>query len=382
MRIAIICSYYPWPPSVGGVETIVRNVAVELARRGHEVHVVCSLLDVTTQNPVTNLGIEERNGVVIHKLKPSKFRVGYARILKGLKEEVAKIKPDVVHAHNLHPHLFQLAKWKGELGYKLIAELHYPAVNLDYLIQRILLKPAVKTLKLFSKNIDKFVAHTKLEKTWLEQQGTESTRIEILPTQHVSTILFEHKTKTSREDCMVLFLSRIVPKKGVHFLIKAFHEVRTHVPKSKLVIAGPEDSKYKRKLLDMVRELQLENAVKFLGFVTEEKKLELVASATVFCLPTLADYHPIVLLEAQALETPVVATRVGAIPEIVLDGETGFLVEPNNPRELAEVIIRLIEDEELWRRFSTKAREWAGNFTLEKRVDELESLYREVLNRD
>lgn len=100
MRIAIVCTYYPFPPSVGGVETIVRNITIELARRGHEVHVVASNLDVTIQKPITEFGVEERGVFIVHKLKPSSFRIGYARILKGLKETIAKIKPDILHAHN------------------------------------------------------------------------------------------------------------------------------------------------------------------------------------------------------------------------------------------------------------------------------------------
>jgi len=137
MRIAIVCSYYPWPPSVGGVETIVRNVAIELARRGHEVHVVTTPFDVTTMKQVTDYSVEERNGVVIHKLKPGKIRIGYARVVKGLRETVEKIKPEIVHSHNLHPPLFQLTNWKRRLGYKLVAELHYPAIELDFFIQKI-----------------------------------------------------------------------------------------------------------------------------------------------------------------------------------------------------------------------------------------------------
>lgn len=112
MRIAIVCSYYPWPPSVGGVETIVRNVSIKLARRGHEVHVITTPFDVTTMKQVSDYGVEERNGVIIHKLKPGGIRIGYARVLKGLKEAIERIRPEIVHSHNLHPHLFQLAIWK------------------------------------------------------------------------------------------------------------------------------------------------------------------------------------------------------------------------------------------------------------------------------
>jgi len=381
MKILIVSTYYPFPPSVGGVETIVRNVSIELAKRGHEAHIACSPLDVTAQKPVTSLGDEKREGVIVHKLEPSGFKVGYARILKRLKDTIMEIKPDIVHAHNLHPHIFQLVRWKKRFRYKLVAELHYPAVNLDFAIQKITLWPTMKMLKLVSNNIDIHIAHSRLEKTWLESHGIESSKIAVLPMQHISSALLNYKSPNTRNRFRVLFLSRVVPKKGVHILIKAFHNVTLRIPEAELVIVGSEDTKYKRMLLNLVEELALDKIVRFVNPVSEEEKFKLMISARIFCLPTLADYHPIVLLEAQALGTPLVSTKVGVIPDIVLDGETGILVRPNNPHELAEAIVKLIEDEELWKRLSTKARKWAQNFMLEKRVDELENLYHRILGK-
>lgn len=378
MRIAIVCTYYPFPPSVGGVETIVRNVAVELAKRGHEVHIITSNLDVTTQRTVTVLGVEEREGVIIYKLKPSKLRIGYARTLHGLKETLRKVRPDIVHAHNLHPHLFQLAKWKSELGYKLIAELHYPAINLDFLIQKLLMKPAMFALRKVSKNTDLFIAHTRLEKSWLEKHGIESSKINTIFTPHISKSLTEYPI-TKKDNNTILFLSRIVPKKGVHVLIEAFSYIINKVRNVRLLIAGQEDPIYVQKLRELVAKFRLGGFVHFLGSVSEEEKVKLLSSATLFCLPTLADYHPVALLEAQALGTPVVATNVGAISEVVVNGKTGILVEPGNVKQLAEALEMLLTDEEIRGRMSVSAREWAKNFTLEKVVDKLEAVYKNVL---
>lgn len=385
MRIAIVSTYYPFPPSVGGVETIVRQVAIELAKRGHEVHIVTSNLDVTTQKPVTNLGTEERERVIVHKLKAIWTGIGHARILKGLREKIQEVKPDIVHVHNLHPSLVQLVRWKEDLGYKLVAELHHFIVNLDFLSQRIVLPFALTLLRILGKNIDVFIAHTKLEENWLSSQGIPKTKIRRIFTPAISDKLFSYSTKAGsakNEEPLVSCISRIVPKKGIHVLIKAFAKVVNKYPETQLVIAGREEPGYSAELRRLIQILKIENHVKFIGYVTEAAKYKLIREARIFSLSTLADYHPIVLLEAQALGTPVVTTKVGAIPEIVLDEGTGILVEPGNVEQLAEAIIKLIEDKELWKRFSIKARKWAKNFTLEKRVDELESLYREVLNRD
>jgi glycosyltransferase involved in cell wall biosynthesis len=79
---------------------------------------------------------------------------------------------------------------------------------------------------------------------------------------------------------------------------------------------------------------------------------------------------------------PVIATRVGAVPEIVLDGETGLLVKAGDSYELAKSIIMLVKNDDLRRRFSMKAREWAKKFTLESAVTRLEEMYGCTLRRN
>ena len=79
---------------------------------------------------------------------------------------------------------------------------------------------------------------------------------------------------------------------------------------------------------------------------------------------------------------PVIATRVGAVPELMLDGETGLLVKAGDPYELAKSIATLIENEDLRRSFSVKAKEWAKKFTLESAVIRLEEMYGCTLRRN
>ena len=376
MRIAIVCSYYPWPPSVGGVETIVRNVSTELAKRGHEVHVVTTPFDVTTGRRVSDYGMEERSGVVIHKLRPGKVKIGYARVLKGLKETVQQIRPEVIHSHNLHPHLFQLARWRDKLGYKLVVELHHPAVNLDFPTQRILLPFVAYWMRRESPSIDIFLAHTNLEKSWLESKGIGGNAVKVISPPLISSRLFSYKSIAPNNSGYLLYVGRVVPKKGLHVLIKALSLVKD----TKLIVAGPTEERYLKRLQNLVAELGLEIHVKFKGRITEQEKIGLMSACSVFVCPTLADYHPIVLVEAQALGAPVISTKVGAIPEIVLHSKTGLLIEPNNERELAKAIDALLEDESLRKRFSLNAREFAENFVLERQVDKLEALYHEALN--
>jgi glycosyltransferase involved in cell wall biosynthesis len=374
MRIAIVCSYYPWPPSVGGVETIVRNVSMQLVKRGHEVYVVTTPFDVTTMKQVSEYGIEEKNGVIVYKLRPGKLKIGYARFIKNLKEVIEKIKPELVHAHNLHPHLLQLALWKEEIGYKLVAELHHPAIELDFFVQRLAMPFAILALKLASKNIDAFIAHTKLEKEWLETKVICNKKIFLINFPTISQELLNYNIQVENLGD-VLYLGRIVYRKGIHILVKALSIVKPYLEGFKATIAGPADQQYLKYLMELVEKFNLKDNVSFINFVKEEEKYKLIRSHKIFVLPSLKEYTPCVLLEAQALGVPVLTTKVGAIPEMVLDGETGLLIKPGDPYELAKSITMLIENEDLRRSFSTKAREWVKKFTLESSVTKLEEVY-------
>jgi len=375
MKIAIVCSYYPWPPSVGGVETIVRNASTELAKKNHEVYIVTTPFDVTTMKQVSAYGVEERDRVIVYKLKPSRLKVGYARFLKGLRETLKEIRPEIVHEHNLHPHLFQLTKWKNDASYRLVAELHHPAINLDFFAQRILLPFVTYWLKKNSSSIDVFLTHTQLEKSWLVSKGIKEDLIKVMEPPFISSKLFSCRSKEPSNSNRLLYVGRLVPKKGLQVLLRALSLVND----GELVIAGPYEKRYFENLQRLVRSLGLEDRVRLKGRVAEDEKIDLMSSCSVLVCPTLADYHPIVLLEAQALGVPVIATRVGAIPEIVINGETGLLVEPNNELELAKAIETLLNNDTLRLRFSRKAREFAKSFTAESAVEKLETLYRDVL---
>jgi glycosyltransferase involved in cell wall biosynthesis len=329
---------------------------------------------------VSEYGVEERGGVIIYKLKPGKLRVGYARFLKGLKETVEEIRPEIVHEHNLHPHLFQLAKWKNDASYRLVAELHHPAVELDFLVQRLMMPFAELGLKLIGKAVDAFIAHTMLEREWLVSRGIPNGKIVLVRFPAIPSELLNYNVhSTSLGD--ILYLGRIVHRKGVHVLLKALNIVKQRSSKIKVGIAGPSDPQYLENLKILVKQLKLEDIVSFIGTVKEEEKYILIRSYKVVVLPSLKEYTPSVLLEAQALGTPVIATRVGAVPEMVGEEETGLLVEPNNELELAEAIEILLSNDALRSEFSRKAREFVKKFTIEKSAEKLERLYHGILNK-
>ncbi|MEM2741060.1 MAG: glycosyltransferase family 4 protein [Nitrososphaeria archaeon] len=374
MRVAIVCSYYPWLAH-GGVETIVRNQASELARRGYEIHVVTTPFSVALAKEVSDYGTEERDGVIIHKLKPGKLKVGYARLLAGLKDIISSINPDIVHSHALHFHLLQLARWRKELDYKLVAELHHPIVNLEYLSAKLAYPLAYKALVMLQTNISALISYSKLESKWLISKGINPKRIiKVKPPVIPSKLLSYKPTPVNAWTIggKLLFVGRVRYIKGIHILLSALKLVK----EAQLVVAGSYDGRYFKSLSKLAEGLG--HRVKFIGPVSENEKYDLIGTSDVFVSPSLRDYHPLTLIEAQALGKPIVSTKVGAIPEIVANGQTGLLVEPNDEVKLANSLTTLLYNEDLRRSFSVKAKELANSFTIESSVSKLEQIYNSI----
>jgi glycosyltransferase involved in cell wall biosynthesis len=160
--------------------------------------------------------------------------------------------------------------------------------------------------------------------------------------------------------------------KGQQYLLDAATLVTRAVPDATFVILGRGD------LLDMLKEraraLGIEKRVMFLGY--REDVAALLQAIDVFVLPSLSEGLPLALLEAMAAAKPLVATEVGGIPEVVVDGETGFLVPPKNPEALAEKILLLLTDAELARRLGRHARlRVEERFSIASMVRAYEALY-------
>jgi glycosyltransferase involved in cell wall biosynthesis len=137
-------------------------------------------------------------------------------------------------------------------------------------------------------------------------------------------------------------------RKGVFDILKAVPLVQKHCSDVKFYLAGQEDRLGEQSRIDRAcAETKLNGAVQFLGLVSGQAKLDLFLRASVFVLPSYGENLPYALLEAMGAGLPVVATPVGAIPELVEDGRNGFLIPPGDYQALAARIVRLLEDASL-----------------------------------
>lgn len=193
--------------------------------------------------------------------------------------------------------------------------------------------------------------------------------------------LFQPDPAIVREP-IVLFVGRLVEKKGCDYLIRAMKVVQATRPELKLVIIG--DGKL-RSELERQAEAELEN-YQFLGAQSHERVRAWLNRAKLFCAPSVtaatgdAEGFGIVFAEAQAMGLPVVSFATGGIPEAVAHGETGFLAPERDWPQLANYILRLLHDETLWQEFSRRGQTWVReNFDIHRQTQKLEEIYRSVI---
>lgn len=152
----------------------------------------------------------------------------------------------------------------------------------------------------------------------------------------------------------LLYAGRISLKKGVLDLLKAIANSINSKFNLKAVIVGMFAEEDKKIIMNFIQENKLETHVIFPGFVPDI--YEYILKSKVVVLPTYRDYFPMILLEALLLERPIIATKVGDIPNIVIHNKNGFLVEPGNILQLSEAIGQIL-DEKQYARFKGNVKE-------------------------
>lgn len=177
---------------------------------------------------------------------------------------------------------------------------------------------------------------------------------------------------------IVLTLARLAPNKGHCYLIEAMPEVIQRFPNVHFVFAGAPDEQ--TALAQMAAALSVDDHLHILGFRTNT--ICLLAAADAFVLPSLAEGLPLAVIEALAAGLPVVATRVGGVPEVVCHGENGLLVPPADAAALQDALLRVLELDDATRlRWQQHARQTAQGFTAEAMAERTLGVYRSALTK-
>lgn len=179
-----------------------------------------------------------------------------------------------------------------------------------------------------------------------------------------------------KDDFVCATIGRLVPVKGHKYLIDAIQKVVKVIPFAKFLFIG--DGDLRSQLLEQAESLEVRNNICFPG--ARSDIAELLNCIDIFLLPSLNEGFGIVLVEAMAMKKPVIATNVGGIPEIVVNGTTGILVPPKDPEAFSSAIIKLHNNPETSLRMGFAGYERARRlFDITTTVSKFENLYCDLI---
>ncbi len=357
----------------GGVETFVWEVSRELARRGEEVQILGGrgerredipkarviVFPFWRRDRIPDLGRRFRK--LFERLSMGLFALGTLR----------REKYDILHIHK--PFDLPLGAWvRKKAGSRLILGSH----GTDFFGGDRLFARAVDASVSCSRFNASLVAKRYRLTPEVIYNGFDPERFRPLP---ASASNLREKMGISPSEAVILYVGRLIGLKGVKFLLHAASRIRKSFP-IKVVIVG--EGEERNALANLSRDLGMERKVVFAGFIPHSEIPPYLRLARFAVFPSLADEaFGISICEAMACGLPVIGTRVGGIPELIVDGQTGFLTEPRDEAALAEKMENLLQDPEGGREMGRRAAERVRElFTWEKVVDRLMPVYKRVLN--
>lgn len=318
-------------------------------------------------------------GGVLGKMSEVSSKLG--KFAPAFVRQVGKLNPALIHAHFGQDGAMALPV-ANNLRVPLLVTFHGFDITVkdEHAEQSLGQWTYFRRREVLKRQVQLFIAVSEFIKKKLLEQGFGSNKI-LVHYIGVDTQLFQSDPAVQRQP-IVLFVGRLVEKKGCEYLIQAMSRVQAAMPEVELVVIGDG---LLRSSLEQQAKATLRR-YRFLGVQPPETVRTWMNKAKVFCVPSItaksgdSEGFGLVFAEAQAIGLPVVSNASGGIPEAVAHGETGFLVAERDSQGLAAYILRLLEDKALWQKFSHSSQERVRSiFDLHNQTRKLESIYDDIL---
>lgn len=320
----------------------------------------------------------------LKKLKVPVFQVpmrGRSDIaaVNAITKLLKRYDPDIVHTHGQRAGLIgrtaarnlPIKKVHTEHTYTHEFRLHNPLLHWSHLRAMRMLDRWTDQAIAVSNAVKKFMidAHlTKPNKIVMIYNGINPHIAKIAQTEIEN---FRKKFDLNKTDIVIGTVGSFNTAKDTATLIRAFARIADRWPKAKLVLIG--SGPLKRDLTNLTKKLKLEDKITFAGSI--DNVLPAMKAFNLFVLPSLSEAFGITLLEAMRAEVPIVASRVGGIPEIITNNLNGILVEPKQPKKLAAAILNLVNDKRLQRKLVGNYPQTLQKFSADKMVHATEQVY-------
>lgn len=287
---------------------------------------------------------------------------------------IKELRPDVVHAHD--PHGVAMAA----LALSMSTQLAKPPLIAQRRVDFRLRGNALSRWKY--RQVDCFICSSDAIRQMLIQDGVPAQRvvtvhegIDLGRVEHAPAANLHEELWLPHNAPVVGNIAALVPHKGQKHLVEAAALVLRQVPDARFVLAG--DGELRGSLERQIKEHHLEKHVFLAGFRPDV--LSVLKAFDIFVMSSVTEGLGTSLLDAMAAGKPLVATRAGGIPEVVVDGETGLLVDPRDHQGMADALVRLLQDEGLRGRLGAAGlRRARARFSAERMVQQTLNVYRRV----
>ncbi len=372
MKIGIVCY-----PTFGGSGVVATELGKALADHGHQIHFI-------TYSQPARLDFFSEN-LFYHEVTVSKYPLfdypPYELALASRLVDVVKYEQlDILHVHYAIPHASAAYMAKQILATEgifipVVTTLH--GTDITLVGKDRTYKPVVA----FSINqSDGVTAVSESLKLDTLNHFDITKEIKVIP-NFIDLQRFNHKSKTHfkkaiapNDEKIIVHTSNFRKVKRVQDVVKIFEEVNKAIP-SKLLLAG--DGPERTEVEQLCRELNLKDDVRFLGKLDAVE--EILSVSDLFILPSETESFGLAALEAMACKLPVISTNAGGIPELNINGQTGFLSDVGNVEEMAKNAIYILEDEKRLKQFKENALKHAKTFDIVEIMPLYEKFYEEIM---
>ena len=387
MKILIASdTYYP---HVNGCSYFTQRLAEALAGRGHEVAVISPgpkfASTIRPHGNVTHYGVRSFPILIVPH-----FRF-VLPVISGISGHVARavreFEPDIVHIQMHFPISRMALRGARAAGIPVVATNHFMPDNLTHYlhlskkitdgIHSLAWRDAARTYrKTHGVSAPTRTAGVMLEPWLRESVATISNGIDLARFNPGNDPAPAKQKYGLPAKPTLLFVGRLDKEKNVDVVLRALAKTKGTVDIHFAIAGhGAEGARLKK----LAKKLSIENNVTFLGFVPDALLPSLYAAADCFVNAGIAELQCIVAMEAMATGLPIVGARAVALPELIHQGENGFLFEPGNSAELAERLIEIFSDAALRERMGKKSLEIISGHDLDTTLETFEAFYRKAI---
>lgn len=373
-----------YPPATGGAEIYIQNI-VERTRnieKNRDVRILASAMK--THGPITMLPPEKLfdDPIYLQRLRVSSTPyVSYPR-LQALSYYIGHHKPDILESYGFW---YQAADTSARYAKKHKIPFIFHPIYYENAVRRKPIWQLYKNTigKATFKAADVVVVLSEFEKKLIEQSNMPVKRFEIVP----PGVDMELYAKTAENPFSVrnisgtilLAVSRIAQSKGIQDIIRAIPDVKKSVPDIQLAVVG-EDFGYRSSLKKLANELGVQESIHFLGKLSDVELLGAYQHAAAFVHASHYEAFGIVLIEAMAAGTPVVARNDSAIPYVVPNNQASLLFDTHD--DLVQSILAICSNKDLAKRFGEHGKEHVQkNFTWDTSIKKLIDIYEELARK-